>query len=68
MLGILLIFECVVMELFYIWRNCYCVLIDLYGLRIIFFLSYKIMIKFINILIKRVYNEFVFLFFFYILE
>lgn len=33
-----------------------------------FFLSYKITTKFINILIKRAFNEFAFLFFFYILE
>lgn len=68
MLGILLTLECVATELFYIWRNCHRVLTDLYSLRIIFFLSYKITTKFINILIKRAYNEFAFLFFFYILE
>lgn len=43
-------------------------LTDLYSLRINFFLSYKITTKFINILIKRAYNEFAFLFFFYILD
>lgn len=64
MLGILLTLECVATELFYIWRNCHRVLTDLYGLRIIFFLSYKITTKFINILIKRAYNEFAFLFLF----
>lgn len=63
MLGILLTLECVATELFYIWRNCHRVLTDLYGLRIIFFLSYKITTKFINILIKRAFNEFAFLFF-----